>query len=103
VIKGPSLRGRDSLFQQCEKQHEGHQRQADQQGVMAPPGYHSKHFPLLNLLVSSTAKSPPAAHVLYGGETVHFQLDSKDVAGLKTRQFRRFRVEIALLGPPPGA
>jgi hypothetical protein len=45
----------------------------------------------------------PAAHVLHGGETVHFQVNSKNAAGLKNAYFRRFWREIPLLGPRPGA
>jgi hypothetical protein len=44
-----------------------------------------------------------AAEVRYGGETVHFQESSKDVAGLKTGHFRRIGSEIALLGPLPAS
>jgi hypothetical protein len=47
-------------------------------------------------------RNTSAAQVLYGGETVHFQLDSNDAAGLKNAHFRPFGSRIGLLEPLPG-
>jgi hypothetical protein len=44
-----------------------------------------------------------AAQVLYGGGTVHFQVNSNDAAGLKNADLRHISSEIALLGRQPGA
>jgi hypothetical protein len=60
------------LLNQSEKKRARHEREGDQQRVMAPSGYHSNHVSLLQL-----------THVLYGGRTIHFQAVAKHVAGLK--------------------
>jgi hypothetical protein len=43
-------------------------------------------------------RSSPAAHVLYGGGTVHIQGKTKHVVGLKNGRFSGFTAEIALPG-----
>lgn len=40
--------------------------------------------------------------MLYGGETVHFQVYANDAAGLKTADFRQFDAEIAFFGAAAG-
>jgi hypothetical protein len=46
-------------------------------------------------------RSSPAAHVLYGGGTVHIQGKIKHVAGLKSGHFWPFGAEKAQSGPVP--
>jgi hypothetical protein len=101
VIGAHALRRvtRNPLFKQCEKNHARHQRQADQQRVMAPAGYHSKHVPISSIYSNLRPPVVPAAHVLYGGGTVYFQVEIKHVAGLKNAYFKRITAEIALPGP----
>jgi hypothetical protein len=44
-------------------------------------------------------RSSSAAHVLYGGGTVYFQVEIKHVVGLKNAYFRHITAEIALPDP----
>jgi hypothetical protein len=62
--------------------------------AIIPSMFQSPEFTLI-----CNPRSSRAAHVLYGGETVHFQADIKHVAGLKNGHFPHFGAENAQSNP----